>query len=104
VKAIRVGSIGVTLKVQLLKANGSPLDVSGADSVTFRLKKPGDTVVTKTGTNVNDGSDGYVKWSSTSADDFDEEGLWKLQVRATKSGSYDYYSEHARFPVAPILA
>ena len=103
-KAIRVGQIGATIKAQILDAKGNPLDVSGADTVVFNMLKPDGTLVTKTATNIHDGTDGHVKWTSTAASDLDVDGEWKYQARATKAGDYDHYTDEARFPVVPILA
>ena len=59
-------------------SNGA-INVSAASPITFYFTKPGGTTVTKTGSLYSDGTDGIVKYLTTSGD-IDEEGLWSVYV------------------------
>lgn len=104
-KTVKKGSIGVSFRIQFLKANGSPFDLSTADTVQIRLMPPSGTRMDKTGTLVSDGEDGWAKWVTSAATDIDEEGRWEIAGYATKAGAgaYTHYTEEGAFLVEDPL-
>ena len=55
------------------------LDISGATTREFKLKKPSGATVTKSATFTTDGTDGQIEYVTVDGD-LDEVGEWKLQV------------------------
>lgn len=98
---VREYDIGVELLVTLTDGT-SAMDVSTATTIQFRFAKPGGTEVTKTGTLKTDGSDGKVRYVSVE-DDFDEQGIWRYQVRVILSGGQDLTSTVAKFKVTDAI-
>ncbi len=86
------------------------LDISTADEVIFRIKKPvSKTVVLKTKTAggeiffTTDGVNGKALYA-IEAGLMDEEGWWEVQGYVELPTGKKHYTEKLRFPVAAILA
>lgn len=94
---VHVGDIGTAIQVTLYDGS-TALDVSGAASLTMYLTKPSGTTLTKTATNVTDGTNGQIKYTTISGD-IDEAGLWTLQVKVVLVNGNTWYTDVARFRV-----
>lgn len=92
---IHIGDIGTEFVITLYDST-TVLDVSGA-TITAYLKKPSATTLTKAASLYTDGTDGKIKFSSASGD-FDETGVWNIQVKVVDSGN-TWYSDVGRFRV-----
>lgn len=99
--AIYNGDYGTTFEVTLTDGC-SAIDVSAATTITFRYKKPDNSTEDKTGSLVNTGTDGKVKYVTVSGD-IDAAGSWQLQVIVTDGATYSYRSSILNFEVlAPL--
>lgn len=100
VNEIHVGDVGTVLTTTI-KDGSSIIDISGA-TLTFYFKKPNNTVVSKAGVLVSDGSDGQVKYTTESGF-LDVAGTWYFQARVL-DGDNSWKSDVAQFKVYTNLA
>lgn len=101
---VRVGDIGTIFEVTCKKEDGTAQDISTATTRQILFKKPGGSILTKTGTLVNTGSDGKMKYKTLAAD-IDEAGSWEIQGRVVLSAGIDEYkSDISYFEVYPNLS
>lgn len=93
---IRLGDIGVSLRITVKDQDDAVVDLSSA-TVSFLVEKPGGSIATFTASNVTDGTDGLVEYITESGD-IDEVGIWTLQVKVV-IGSTTYRSTENKFRV-----
>lgn len=74
-----VGTVIMTTINDCVSGTSSPLDVSGAVSVSLVLKSPSGISSTKLAVFDTDGSDGKVKYTTISGD-LNEIGTWRMQA------------------------
>lgn len=76
---LRKGAYPIAIERTLKDEKGAVVNVSGASSLTIRLRSPAgvkkEFVAILSGT----GTDGKVRWVSSSASDLDEVGTWRGQ-------------------------
>ena len=82
---LHVGDVGTTILVTI-KDDGSAVDVSSASPITYTFCRPDGSTFTKTGSLNTSGTDGKVKYVTTSGV-IDVAGKWRYQVTVTISGS-----------------
>lgn len=75
---IHVDDVGTEFRV-LVKDGSTTLDLSTSSTLDYKFLKPSGTQITRTGSFLNDGTDGYIKYITVSGD-IDEIGTWKFQV------------------------
>lgn len=75
-----------------------PLDVSTATDLDIILRSPSGSVYTKTAVLNTDGTDGKIKYTSVDGD-FNEIGVWKVQVRIEFSVNSIFKSDIGTFRV-----
>ena len=95
---IHVGDIGTSFKLTINDEDGVALDVSTATTRRILFTKPDATVLTKTASLVNSGTDGMIKYVSQSGD-LSIAGLWQIQAYISFSGVTEMYSNVANFRV-----
>lgn len=79
------GDVGAVLRLTI-KDGGSAVNISGASAKKFELAKPDGTLTEVTAVFVTDGTDGKLKWTTTSANDLDQAGPWSVQAKITDAG------------------
>jgi len=94
---IHVGDIGTQL-IMTVKDDGVVVDISLASSLNVIIKKPSGQSYTKTGTLLNDGTDGKMYYTSINGD-FDAAGLYKIQGKVTINNAI-YYTSISSFRVS----
>lgn len=99
---IHVGDIGTVFRLTLKNEPDSVIDVSSASLLQLKFRKPNGDIVTNLLSLYTNGQDGIVQWVTTTADDLDEDGIWKLQVKLG-IGSSIYKSDIVTFVVYPNL-
>ena len=90
---IHKGDIGTVLTITI-KDSATAVDISGATTKNFVLKKPGGSLTTITANFTGSGTSGVVNFTSTSSH-FDTTGTYQLQVYiadATGTWRTDIYS------------
>lgn len=99
-KGIQVNDYGM-VGIITLKQNGVAANISSYTTVQYILQKPSYESITKTAALYTDGTDGKVTYTFADGD-IDEAGVWKLQVRLSKTGS-EITSEESIFIVGERL-
>ena len=79
---IRVGDTGTRIEVQVLQADGTVVDLTGATLKQIIIRRPDGTLLTATADFVTDGTDGLLEYFTT-ATDFTAAGLAHLQAKVT---------------------
>ena len=92
---------GTQLRVQITESDVA-VDVSSAQSITFIIQKPDGTVITKAGSNVTDGTDGWVRYVTVDGD-INQQGWYELEVHV-QFLSTEYYTDIERIRVGRIIA
>ncbi len=101
---IHVGDIGTAFTVTITDDDGTPRDISDADTLEIDFKAPDRSVQTQTAIFVTDGSNGQIRYITAAATDLHMPGPWRLQAHvASTAGSYDNRSEFGHFPVQKNL-
>jgi hypothetical protein len=91
-----MNDVGVLFR-QTMYESDAILDLSSATELEMRFKKPDGTVLTKTATLSDDGTDGRLQYASI-AGDLDQLGEWKVQPRVA-FGSNQWYGTVDKFRV-----
>lgn len=105
---MRVGEIGLAFRYGL-RENGAVFDISaggplGVPSVlSFVFLSENGTRFTRTPTNVTDGTDGLIQWTTTASTDFTEAGRWQFQPVLTWAGGNAHYFEPKEFLIGANL-
>lgn len=94
------GVVGLDIIVTCVDQAAQTINVSVYDIKEIKLEKPDFvTVITKTATQIGDGSAGQIKYR-TVLNDIDQSGMWQLQAHLHKnSDNSDYLSAMINFPV-----
>lgn len=98
-----VGDIGTALRCTVRDENNAVVDLSTATVLQIKLLKPDREEVIHTGALYTDGTDGILQYVTTSADDLDQVGIWKLQGIVTFSASDTHKSNIKSFLVEPNI-
>lgn len=108
----KVGDFGQTIRRVIVDEKNDPVDISAsttAGDLAFIFQDPQGNVDTKLEAQgvsfTTDGTDGQVEYVVESTL-FDEEGVWKLQVRISETGSNSYriYTDQEDLTILPVLA
>lgn len=94
---IHVDDIGTIFTATIKDENDTIVDVSGATTKQLIFKKPDDTILTRTASFVNTGTDGKIKYVAV-AGDLDMHGSWFLQAYVDL-GSTELRSDIHKFTV-----
>jgi len=86
-----INNVGTDIQVTIQDCNGVALDISDSTALAIVLKAPSGTSTSHTATFVNSGTDGLIRYVTTSGD-LDEVGTWKIQGVVTVSTSVWYSS------------
>lgn len=86
-----------------IKDGDDIVDLSTATLLQIIFHKPDGTLITKTGTLYTDGTDGKLYWATTSVDDLDQEGIWKIQIYIEFNPGGKFHSSISTFQVYPNL-
>jgi hypothetical protein len=82
----QVGAIGVSIEY-VVKENGAAVNIAAAASIKLRLQKPNGGATTEyTAALKTDGSDGILRYVTTSAAELDVPGTWIAQPSFSLSG------------------
>jgi hypothetical protein len=98
IKRLHVGDVGVRIKFQVKDSNDAVVDLSIATTKQVKFKKPDGTYVTKSLSNVSDGTDGLVQYI-TEAGVIDLDGKWKAQCYFVLSSGFIGHTTKAEFSV-----
>lgn len=99
VKQYQKGDIGTAITVVVRNKSGLVVDISTATTKQIKLKKPDDSVVTKTGIFTTDGTDGKFYYVTTS-NDLNQVGTWGIQGYLVMTG-FTGHSNPGIFQVLP---
>ena len=98
---IHMGDVGTSFDITVYEG-GELKDLSTAHQVTLKFRKPDNSVVSKSGTLVTDGTDGQVRYI-TEVDFLDSRGQWDLQVVVNYPGEPIWHSNIVHFHVHPNI-
>ena len=85
---IHLNDIGTVFEVTLKDETGTVLDISSATVKQIVFQKPDKTLITKTASFSNTGTDGKIRYISQ-AGDLDQPKSWQIQAKVTlPSGSW----------------
>lgn len=101
---VRVGDVGTSIEMQVLKQDDQPYDIGDATLLEFKFQKPDGTVITRTADVLvdSDPADGWVQYI-TAADDLDQIGTWLYQVYIEKGSSVKHHTDYERLRIHPNL-
>ncbi len=91
------GDLGAEI-VCTVYERGAVLPITGATNLRIYFERPDKTYFYKTGAFKTDGSDGKIKYVTTSVDDLDVAGQWHVQGYFTLSG----WTGHSDMEVLPV--
>lgn len=94
---IHVDDIGTSLQLLVKDENGAIVDISTA-TLQVWIRKPDLSVLTKTGTLVNDGTDGLMQYVTVSGD-LDTAGKWAIQGFVEFSNGTEFHTDVHHFRV-----
>jgi len=99
---IHEGDVGVLIQGEILD-DGVVRNISTLSAGVLYLKKPDFSVLTKTATKVNDGTDGLIGYT-TIADDMVPAGDWYGQFKCTLSGGAIFHTTWFEIEVKENIA
>lgn len=95
---IHVGDFGTVYELTI-KENAAAVDVSSFTTLEiFWLKPDGTTLVTNTAVFSTDGTNGKIKYVTTTNAEINQAGTWKMQGHISKAGE-EHRSSIVTFPV-----
>ena len=98
----RLNDINIAIRLTMTKeSDSSVLDISSATTKQIIITKPSGEKLTKTATNVTDGTDGKMQYL-TITDDLDEFGDYEVQGHIV-IGSLDIHTTIGQFKVDGVL-
>lgn len=100
--SLQVNDEGTIIRTVLRNQDDDPMDLTGASTLTFRFKKPDDTVVEKTATVSGSATDGTLVYL-TEAGFLDQAGTWEFQVYI-ELASGSWHSDVSQFQVKENFA
>lgn len=79
---VQKGNIGTRFIARIIdETTKAPKPINGTSSIEFHFRKPGGiTVIEKTAQFLTDGTDGLMYYETTSAEDLDTVGVWRIQA------------------------
>lgn len=93
-ETISLGDIGTDFQITVTEG-GSAVDVSGASTLQIEFTKPDGTVETQTASLVNTGTDGLIRYI-TSSGDIDQAGTWSYRGKVTFSASQVFFTNNPK--------
>ncbi len=93
---IHVDDVGTVFRATVKDENDDPVNLIGS-TVVFRFKLPDASILTKSATFVNDGSDGLVYYTIEEGD-LSIHGRWEVQA-FVDYGTVEWYSDVYKFKV-----
>lgn len=94
---IMVNDIGTIFQITVKDEDDEAVDVSAATTKQILFRKPDGTVLTKTASFVNSGTDGMIKWVAVSGD-LDLPGMYRIQAYVVIGATY-FHTNIAQFKV-----
>lgn len=82
---------------------GTAVDLTGATTLTIKLKKPSGTVVSKTATVVGDATAGVIR-CYTAATDLDEVGLYEIQPYLVLASGWTGHGDRVMLRVHGVIS
>jgi len=106
---IRVGAVGIPLKVHVVDKDGADVPIDGTSAKYILLTSAKGVTVQKTAEFVTDGTDGWMKYVTEAGDigadrtDNDAAGTWKIQGYVTWATPVSLDTEVEDFKVGKNL-
>jgi len=86
---IQVGAINLAIKLQIKNGNDI-LNITSASTMTMRIEKPDDTVITGSAALFTDGTDGIMIFYTTGSGQLNQAGQYNAQAYIVMSGFTGY--------------
>lgn len=84
IKGLTAGQFGEDVQLQISDDDAVAVDISSYTGITVYLRDPFTLkLLNYTGSFVNSGTDGLIKFTPTAATEIDRPGVWEGQVRLT---------------------
>lgn len=83
----------------MIDENGTVVDISTATATSIIFKSKAGVSTTKTGSFYTNGTDGKVKYRTTSSDTWLTAGVWQVYAKLTLPSSVVLISDKAKFEV-----
>lgn len=98
----RAGDIGVEFRRQVIRKDGTVVDLTTCNAAVFLLTKPdGTTVISKTAAVLAPATAGWISWTSSASGDIDTAGDWLETFEVTMADGRKWQSVESRsFEVA----
>jgi len=98
---IHVADIGTLLRFDIVKPDGTPLDVSAAATKVISFQRPSGVTFERAASFQTDGTNGVLLYT-TVVGDIDVDGYWHLQGHVTfGGGTPDLHSDRVRVRIWP---
>ena len=101
-ETIHMGVIGLALELEVLDETGAAVNLSAASVLQLKLRAPGGNTETYTAVLSGDGTDGKMRYVTTSTEDLDAAGTWTKQGYI-EVGTFKGYTSRSTFEVYPVL-
>jgi len=98
--SVYVNEIGVVLQETIETSSGTPYNLIGAN-IYCVLEKPDNSILTKDAQLVTDGSDGQLKYVTTSGD-LDIHGYWRYQFYVNAYPTQAFHTDIQKIYVSPL--
>lgn len=80
IDTLQQGTIGAVFELTVLDNTGAIVNLSSASTKQILFRKPSKTTVTKDAAFTTNGTDGKLRYTTTSEDDLDKAGAWQMQA------------------------
>ena len=101
INEIHLNDINTIFETEIRDNTDAVIDISSATTKNFLFSKPNSTIVTQTGIFTNDGTDGLLRYITTTGD-LDAVGIWCYQIDIAFSGGH-WHSDTTQFRVEPNI-
>lgn len=98
---IRVGDYGTAINITIKDQDENPVDISSASDLALSFIKPDQTILSKSGIFVSDGTDGRLRYTIIDGD-IDMAGIWEIEANIVMP-SGNYTSDQYEFRVERIV-
>lgn len=90
----QVGDIGTVIRLSIVDSAGTAVNVATATTKEIHAQTPAGVDKTWKASFVTDGSNGQISYTTTSASDLDEAGVWQVQAYiVTPAGTWHSSTE-----------
>jgi len=101
---IRKGDVGAVFRVRILDEDGNPVDLRNSPIKKIFFGRPIVGWFERTAVFTTDGEDGLIEYKTTTEEDLNAVGTWRLQGYAELPTFVDrFHTEMATFYVEPII-